>query len=306
MLQGLSKLGYAAAIAAVVSVVSPSTADACSLAMPVRADPEPSPSELRAQREAWQRDYFANLSGAARRQAAEPDRDFAGDLSRWLLPPVVPRTLIYSSSSCGEPPWEPSRRFSQIDAWDVGEAMQELHRLAGPVPRTTSADINARRAREFVALPASCDAEFRIRVADSLRTRVPQQSLAQVWQATVAHGYGESTSARGPLRFVGDRGTALTFETDGSPFGWRWQTQGDRLEMRHKRAMQRFFERDDHAEAVVSALNAIVSEVYSVPGGNERFCPTAVQSEARIVAEVRVELERVSARRLPRDQQPSS
>lgn len=275
-------LGIAAALGAAFPA---GEAWACSLsplyAVEVRySGVEPgSPEEARRDRKA-KRAYYRSLRRDAEAGRIGDPSEFAGNVVNALIPPIMagPDRGVGCGGIKGDA--DPAG-YRSVDSFGA-----EFEAKVGAPIDWNYGSYSTGFFQDYVEVPRRCNAEFRAGLVSRLAERADPADLRTVWGEVWARGYNYgagrllrfSAGRSGPLQPMGPK---LPYKLSG-----RELAVEPVLSEQH-RAMMTFLDSNPAAGRIIVALDVIIADVQSRPGGDERYCPAAIARADQIVERAR-------------------
>lgn len=262
--------GLLAAMAIVAAMFAlPAPAVACSLiTIPQTCSGGPcSPAQLRERTQLRAIDYARELNQAIAARDASPATDRAFDLTRILMPNILPPVDFADGASCGP----------EVEDGFGDEAV--------PV------DVFAAQLRTRFALPADdrqliqqlsrlrddCNNETRRGLAAYLRDVLPATQIAELWDFLLRRA-GAQVPADGALPLLGGRLTRLS----GAALAPDTFADEDHVRRRKERAAH-YLRHHDNGIAVMSAINQYLTvRVWPQQSRPEGLCPVAEAAMVRL------------------------
>lgn len=215
--------------------------------------------------------------------------ELAQFVANWLVPPVVagPDRAVGCGGARGD---VDAAGYRPVDSFEA-----EFETKIGTSVVWSYGHPTLYAFQQFLAIPHSCNAEFRAAVARALAARATSFDIAAVRFEIAAHETGgwsfngdAMTSPARLMRFSEGRVGALMPHLEEPPAGslGRWESIRSILS-EHRQALSDFLGENDAARRVTRTLEGIVAEVQAQPGGDERYCPAAIAERDRIIDQTR-------------------
>lgn len=238
-----------------------------------------SPDEARRDRKARRAYYRSLRRDAEAGRIGDPD-EFAGNVINALIPPIKagPDRGVGCGGMVGET--DPAG-YRSVDSF----AAEFEAKIGAPIDWNYGS-YSLSFFQSYLEVQRRCNAEFRAGLVSRLAEQADTADLRTLWGEVWARGYKHgaglllrfSAGRSGPLQPMGPQ---LPYKLSGR------ELAVEPVLAEQHRAMVTFLDRNPAAGRIIVALDGIIADVQSRPGGDERFCPAAIAEGEKIVERAR-------------------